>query len=82
MYILIAVLCTYLCSITTNTVWPEILAGIYFVRLMKFLHLVEFTLAAGQPYVIMIFIAKWLIQNEQELDCNDNESASSYKPGD
>ena len=31
-----------------NTVWPEILAGIYFGGLLKFLYLVEFTLAVWQ----------------------------------
>ena len=29
------------------TVWPEILAGIYFGRLMKLLHMAKFTLAVG-----------------------------------
>ena len=29
------------------TVWPEILAGIYFGGLMKLWHLAEFTLAVG-----------------------------------
>ena len=31
-----------------NTVWPEILAGIYFGGLLKFLYLAEFTLAVWQ----------------------------------
>ena len=32
----------------TPTVWPEILAGIYFGRLLEFLYLAEFTLAVWQ----------------------------------
>ena len=31
------------------TVWPEILAGIYFGGLLKFLYLAEFTLAVWKP---------------------------------
>ena len=46
-----------------STVWPEILAGIYFGGLLKFLYLAEFTLAFWQKAcAIMIFIAKWLTQ--------------------
>ena len=32
-------------EVAVNTVWPEILAGIYFGGLLKFLYLAEFTLA-------------------------------------
>ena len=32
-------------AVTLLTVWPEILAKIYFGRLLKFLYLAEFTLA-------------------------------------
>ena len=35
-------------EVAVNTVWPEILAGIYFGGLLKFLHLAEFTLAVWQ----------------------------------
>ena len=56
-----------------HTVCPKIFAEIYFAGLMKLLHLAEFTLVVGKPYAIMIFIAKWLIRNGQELDCNDDE---------
>ena len=45
-----------------NTVWPEILAGRYFGRLLKICHLAEFTLAVEPVLAIMIFIAKWLIE--------------------
>ena len=34
--------------VNQNTVWPEILAGIYFGGLLKFLNLAEFTLAVWQ----------------------------------
>ena len=43
-----------------NTVWPEILAGIYFGGLLKICHLAEFTLVVEPVLAIMIFIAKWL----------------------
>ena len=42
--------CVRVCFIrvSSTTVWPEILAGIYFGRLLKFLYLAEFTLAVWQ----------------------------------
>ena len=33
-----------------HTVWPEILVGIYFGGLLKFLYLAEFTLAVGEGH--------------------------------
>ena len=50
-----------------TTVWPEILAGRYFGRLLKICNLaeftlVEFTLVVEPVLAIMIFIAKWLIK--------------------
>ena len=50
-----------------NTVWPEILAEIYFGRLLKICHLAEFTLAVEPGLAIMIFIAKWLIERAGNL---------------
>ena len=49
------------------TVWPEILAGRYFGGLLKICHLAEFTLAVEPGSVIMIFIAKWLIERAGNL---------------
>ena len=60
-------------TVPVYTIWPEILVGIYFCGLMKLWHVLEFTLAVGKPYAIMIFIVKWLIRSGQELDCNDDE---------
>ena len=57
--------------IITDTVWPEILAGIYFGGLMKLLHLAEFTLAVRQALCHNNIHSKWLIQNGQELHYND-----------
>ena len=31
-----------------DTIWPEILAGIYFGRLMNLLHMAKFTLVVGR----------------------------------
>ena len=39
--------CTVL-NLLHIAVWPEILAGIYFGGLLKFLYLAEFTLAVGE----------------------------------
>ena len=58
MYLLIDMF--YFASIAT--VWPEILAGRYFGRLLKICHSVEFTLAVEPVLAIMIFITKWLIE--------------------
>ena len=54
-------------SFFLNTVWPEILAGRYFGGLLKICHLAEFTLAVEPGSVIMIFIAKWLIERAGNL---------------
>ena len=43
----------------TTTVWPEILVGRYFGRLLKIFHLAEFTLAIEPVSAIIILIAKW-----------------------
>ena len=50
-----------------STVWPEILAGRYFGRLLKICHLAEFTLAVKPVLAIIIFIAKWLIEHAGNL---------------
>ena len=49
------------------TVWPEILAGRYFGRLLKICPLAEFTLAVEPVLAIMLFIAKWLIEHAGNL---------------
>ena len=49
------------------TIWPEILAGRYYGRLLKICHSVEFTLAIEPVLAIMIFITKWLIEHTGNL---------------
>ena len=52
---------------TKHTVWPEILAGRYFGRLLKICYLAEFTLAVEPVLGIIIFIAKWLVERAGNL---------------
>ncbi len=44
-----------------------ILAGRYFGGLLKKCHLTEFTLAVEPVLAIMIFIAKWIIEDAGNL---------------
>ena len=53
--------------IVVYTVWPEILSGRYFDRLLKIGHLAKFTLAVEPVLAIMIFLTKWLIEHAGNL---------------
>ena len=53
--------------VMSYTIRPEILAGRYFGELPKLGHLAEFTLAVEKVLVIMIFIAKWLMERAGNL---------------
>ena len=49
------------------TIWPKILMGRCFGRLLKICHSVEFTLAVQPVLAIMIFITKWLMEHTGNL---------------
>ena len=49
-----------------HTVWPEILAGRYFGRLLKLWHLAELTLAVEKVLAIIIFYI-WVIEHAGNL---------------